>query len=150
MVLRRQHSAGFLANHMARLFAIRLGGRLAPLGLATAQFAVLMELWENDAATQKQLVERLDIEQATVGNTLNRMERDGLIVRKPHPQDGRAQVICLTPKARGLETIATRNAAAVNAEALADLSAEERAMLLDLMRRVVERQRAARKSSSAK
>ena len=135
---------------MARLFAIRLAERLGPLGLATAQFAVLMELWENDAPTQKQLVERLDIEQATVGNTLNRMERDGLIVRRPHPQDGRAQVICLTPKARGFEAAATRNAAAVNAEALADLTNDERASLLDLMRRVVARQRGVRKSSPAK
>jgi DNA-binding MarR family transcriptional regulator len=130
---------------MARLFASSLSQRLRPLGLATAQFAVLMELWENDGLTQKELVERLDIEQATVANTLNRMERDGLIVRKPNPQDGRSQIVCLTSTARGLEADATRHAAAVNTQALADLTGAEQEAFLDLMRKVVERQRADRK-----
>ncbi len=144
MALRRRYSAGYLANHMARLFAIALSERLAPLGLATAQFAVLLELWENDSVTQRELVERLDLEQATVGNTLNRMERDGLIIRKPHPSDGRSQIICVAPKARGLEAEATRCAIDINAQALAGLTGLEAETLLDLMRRVVEKQRAER------
>jgi DNA-binding MarR family transcriptional regulator len=95
---------------MARLFAIGLTERLRPLSLATAQFAVLLHLWENDGLTQRDLVERLDLEQATVGNTLNRMERDGLILRKPHPDDGRSQIICITDRARALRAAATRSA----------------------------------------
>lgn len=130
---------------MARLFAIELAQRLQPLGLATAQFAVLLELWDSDFATQKELVERLDLEQATVGNTLNRMERDGLILRKPHPQDGRSQIICLTAKARRLEVEATQHARSVNSEALATLTDAEREQLMELMRKVLERQRAGRK-----
>ncbi len=39
-------SAGFLANHMARLFAVALQRRIKPLGLAPAQFMTLLELWE--------------------------------------------------------------------------------------------------------
>lgn len=150
LTLRKQHSAGYLSNHMGRLFAIRLAERLQPIGLAMAQFGVLIELWERDAVTQKQLVERLDVEQATVGNTLNRMERDGLIVRRPHPQDGRSQIICITAKARELEAEATRIARSVNAEALADLTSDEKETLLDLMRRVVATQRANRKPSAEK
>jgi DNA-binding MarR family transcriptional regulator len=145
LALRRRQSAGYLANHMARLFAIQLAKRLQRLGLAPAQFAVLLVLWENDALTQKELVELLDLEQATVVNTLNRMERDGLIVRKRHPRDGRSQIICITPKARGLEAPATRLAIVVNAQALAGLTDAARETLLDLMRRVVEKQRAGRK-----
>jgi DNA-binding MarR family transcriptional regulator len=129
---------------MARLFAVLLAERLRPLGLATAQFAILLELWEHDALTQKELVERLDIEQATVGNTLNRMERDRLIQRKPHPSDGRSQMICLTAKARELEMQATKQAMDVNAVALSSLSPAERKALLDLMRKVVENLRAGR------
>lgn len=150
LTLRKHQSAGYLSNHMGRLFANRLAERLQPIGLAVAQFGVLIELWEKDAVTQKQLVERLDVEQATVGNTLNRMERDGLIVRKPHPQDGRSQIICITAKARELEAEATRIARSVNAEALADLTSEERETLLDLMRRAVETQRANRKPPAGK
>ena len=79
------NSAGFLVNHVARLFAEGLRLKIAPLGIVPGQFPALLELWEKDGQTQKQLVEKLDIEQATMANTLSRMERDGLIVRKEHP-----------------------------------------------------------------
>jgi len=86
----RTRSAGYLANHMARLFAQRLHERIRPLGLAPAQFMTLLELWTADGLTQSDLVERLDVEQATMANTLGRMERDGLIERRADERDARA------------------------------------------------------------
>ena len=133
----KTRSAGYLANHMARLFALGLHVRVRPLGLAPAQFPVLLELWGEDGLTQRQLVERLDVEQATMANTLARMERDGLIRRQPHPTDGRAQSVHLTEAARALLTPATAAARAQNDAALAGLSAEERAQFLALMARVI-------------
>ena len=89
----KDQSAGFLANHIARIFARGLSARIRPLGLTTGTFPALLELWETDGLTQKQLVTRLDIEQATMANTLARMERDGLIARKKDATDGRVQRI---------------------------------------------------------
>ncbi len=129
--------AGYLANHMARLFAHALQTRVKPLGLTPGQFMALLELWEAAPLTQKQLTERLDVEQATMANTLARLERDGLIERHAHPADGRAQLVHLTDRARALEEPAKQAAAAVNAEALVPLDAEERAALLHAMRRVI-------------
>ena len=131
-------SAGYLANHMARLFANGLHQRIAPLGIAPAQFMALLELWgEKDGLTQRVLVERLDVEQATMANTLNRMQRDGLIVKKPHPSDKRAQLICLTKKAIDLKPDAIAAAAAQNKLALSGLSEEEHRQFLALMGRVI-------------
>ncbi len=131
-------SAGFLANHMARLFAIGLHQRIAPLGIAPAQFMALLELWgENDGLTQRVLVERLDVEQATMANTLARMQRDGLIEKKPHPSDKRAQLICLTKKAINLKPEAIAAAAAQNKLALSGLSDEEHKKFLELMGTVI-------------
>ena len=131
-------SAGFLANHMARLFTNGLHQRIAPLGIAPAQFMALLELWgEKDGLTQRELVERLDVEQATMANTLARMQRDGLIEKKPHPSDKRAQIICLTQKAIDLKPDAIAAAAAQNKLALSDLSEEEHRHFLDMMGRVV-------------
>lgn len=142
--LLKEDSAGYLANHMARLFATLLTERLKPLGLAPAQFALLLELWREDGLSQNALVASGDIAQATVANTLLRMERDGLIERRAHPLDARSKVIVLTDKARDLQPQAIGIAKAVNAEALAGLSEAERAQLLDLMRRVIAAQRMAR------
>jgi len=130
-------SAGYLANHMARLFAIALQKKIAPLGLAPAQFMTLLELWAEEGLTQRGLLQRLDVEQATMANTLARMERDGLIVRKPHPQDRRAQSIWLTDKARALETPAKKAASSVNEIALEGLPEEDRERFIEAMDRIV-------------
>ncbi|MCB1489552.1 MAG: MarR family transcriptional regulator [Bauldia sp.] len=138
MAFKKMDSAGYLANHMARLFAIGLAERIKPLGIVPGQFPALLELWEEDGISQRDLVKRLDVEQATMANTLARMERDGLIRRTRHPEDARAQQIWLTPKAKALRDEAIAAADAQNALALRKLSAGERRQFVALMRRVVE------------
>jgi DNA-binding MarR family transcriptional regulator len=138
MSFEKTQSAGYLTNHLARLFAHALHERIRPLGLAPAQFMTLLELWAEDGLTQRDLVERLDVEQATMANTLARMARDGLVVRRPHPQDGRAQQVWLTQKARDLERPATAAARAVNQTALEGFSDDERLQLLGLLGRAIE------------
>lgn len=133
----KDESAGYLANHMARLFARGLQERIRPLGLTIGTFPALLELWEREGLTQKELVERLDIEQATMANTLARMERDGLVIRKKDAQDGRAQRIWLTDKARALRSPATEAALQVNAGALQRLSEPERRQFIALMRKLI-------------
>ncbi|MGO4667467.1 MarR family winged helix-turn-helix transcriptional regulator [Bosea sp. 2RAB26] len=133
----KTHSAGYLANHMARLFAKALAESIRPLGLAPAQFMVLLELWREDGVTQKHLVERLDVEQATMASTLARMERDGLIERRPDAADARARIIHLTGRARELEHTALAEARQVNRRALAGFPEEEAEQLLAGMRRII-------------
>ncbi len=142
MAFEKNGSAGYLANHMARLFAIGLQERIKPLDLAPGQFMVLLELWREDNLSQRDLVERLDVEQATIANTLTRMERDGLISRVPHQADARMKLIRMTPKARRIEADAIAAARAQNEVALADLTATEREQFLDMMRRVIFRMQA--------
>ncbi|MCV2882185.1 MarR family winged helix-turn-helix transcriptional regulator [Actibacterium sp. XHP0104] len=131
-------SAGYLANHMARLFAQQLQARIAPLGLTPGQFPALLALWAKDGQTQRELVQELNIEQATLANTLTRMERDGLIIRQPNPADGRSTIIRLTAKAKALQSPATGAAKEVNAMALAGLSDQEREMFLGAMRQIIQ------------
>ncbi len=133
----RSHSAGYLINHLARIFEQALAERIGPLGLAPGQFPVLLALWEEDGLTQSALVERLDVEQPTMANTLSRMERDGLVVRTPHGEDRRARIVRLTPRARALEGPATDAASAVNAALLAGLSEQARDAFIAAMRAIV-------------
>lgn len=137
MTFSKNKSAGYLANHMARLFAAGLQKRLHPLGIAPAQFMVLLELWLEDGLTQRDLLDRLDVEQATMANTLARMQRDGLITRDPSKHDKRARIIRLTDKARALQGPAQAAAQAQNAAALSGLSPAEQAQLIHLMQQVI-------------
>jgi DNA-binding MarR family transcriptional regulator len=65
------------------------------------------------------------------------MERDGLIVRRPHPEDSRAQLVFLTPHAKGLKEQAVAAARKVNAVALSDLDHGEKETFIALMPRVI-------------
>ena len=142
MSLPREQSAGYLVNHLGRQFAVLLANRLKPLGLAPAQHAVLLALWQEDGLSQRELVNILETRQATAANTLDRMERDGLISREAHPHDARSKQIFLTAKARGLEDEVTRIARDINANALAVLDEHERGQFLEMLKRIIEQQRA--------
>lgn len=137
MTFEKDSSAGYLANHMARLFAAGLQRRIKPLGLAPGQFPALLALWAREGQTQKDLVRTLDIEQATLANTLSRMERDGLIERRPSAEDGRVQKIFLTDRTRSLRDEAVEAAMAQNEIALEGFSDTETAQFLSFMKRAI-------------
>lgn len=134
----RKDSATYLAAQLAKTFARALNKRAAALGFSPGQFPVLLELWQEEGITQRQLLDRVDIEQATLANTLSRMERDGLIERKPHPKDRRAQIIGLTDKGRELETKAIAASKATDEEILEGLLKFERHLLVEYMGRAIE------------
>ncbi|MBN8953185.1 MULTISPECIES: MarR family transcriptional regulator [unclassified Rhizobium] len=134
-------SAAYLANQMAKAFARSLQQRAAKLGFSPGQFPILLELWSEDGLTQKQLLERVDIEQATMANTLSRMERDGLVERRPHPSDKRAQLIFLTDRATAMQAEAIEAAVAADMDLLKDFRQFERELLLEYIRRVLDNAR---------
>ena len=136
----KDQSAGYLMNHIARQFAILLSEGLKLLGIAPAQFPILIELWNKDGLSQQELVERADLKQATIANTLARMERDGLITREPNPEDARSRLIMLTEHARALQSSSTEIAKAINQESLADLSADEQKLFLEMAQKIILKQ----------
>lgn len=139
----KSRSAGVLASDITRQYTAALQRRLQPLGLSPAQFLTLNELWLDDGLTQSDLTQRLGIEQATMANTLARMQRDGLIERKPHPDDRRSQLVWLSHHARALQTSATEAAVNANKQVLESLPAAERELFLSMMNRVAAALRAA-------
>lgn len=137
MTFDKDNSAGYLINHLARLFAKELQKRIQPLGIVTGQFPVLLELWNRDGITQRALLNEIDVEQATLANTLTRMERDGLIRRTKHPTDARAQQIWLTDKALKVKAEAYGCAMQTNREALNSLTAAEKKQFISLMQKII-------------
>lgn len=76
----------FARYEMLRLLAFAKGGRM-PMASATA---------------------RLQVHPASVTNTVDRLERDGLLQREPHPRDGRATLLALTDRGRDVAEQATK------------------------------------------
>ena len=74
--------------------------RIARLGLTPDQFTVLRTLLENGGITQSELTELMSSDPNTVASLLARMQKAGLVERKPHERDGRARRLHLQPAAR--------------------------------------------------
>ena len=133
----RTASATYLANLLAKAASRALHARADGAGFAPGQFPVLLELWNGDGLTQRELLDRLDIEQATMANTLSRMERDGLISRRRHPKDKRAQLVFLTTKGKALQETALAAASATEEALFQGFRRFERELLLEYMRMVL-------------
>lgn len=133
----RTASATYLANLLAKAVSRALHARADGAGFAPGQFPVLLELWSGDGLTQRELLDRLDIEQATMANTLSRMERDGLISRRRHPKDKRAQLVFLTNRGKALQETALAAASATEEALFQGFRRFERELLLEYMRMVL-------------
>ncbi len=131
-------SGSYLASQLAKVFSRSLQQHAAHLGFLPGQFPVLLELWTNEGLTQKQLIDRLDVEQATVANTLVRMERDGLIERRAHPTDRRARLIYLTERAKTMRDDALQAAREADRALFNGFRNFERELALEYMRRLIE------------
>jgi DNA-binding MarR family transcriptional regulator len=90
-----------LINLAARLTGKAARIRMGRIGAWPGQIPLLLWLMEGDGLIQKELVERSNMEQSTVAEHLDRMERDGLIHRERGKDDRRKYRFYLTPKARG-------------------------------------------------
>lgn len=134
--MKREESLGYVINHVARLFAKALYQEISDFGVVPGQFAQLLALYERDGITQQELCDLVQIEQPTMANTLRRMERDGLIARSPHPDDGRKQVITLTPEARQLEPPLMTAAQRINQTSTRGLTKAERQQLMTLIEKL--------------
>ena len=74
----------------------------AELGLTSGQPKILECLMARGECNQKTIAADCEIEQATVGSILSRMERDGLICRTQREGNRRSLYVSLTPRGRQL------------------------------------------------
>src|SRR5438105_14539468 len=70
---------------------------MAVFGLRPVDFSVLSLIAHNPGITSRQLCATLGILPPNLVGIVSALDRDGLIVRQPHPSDGRAMGLHLTP-----------------------------------------------------
>jgi DNA-binding MarR family transcriptional regulator len=122
--------AAYLALHR------RTDAHFARHGVTADQFVLLAALAGGGAATQRELARATSSDPNTVRAMLLLLEKRGLVARPPHPSDGRARAVTLTPK--GLRAYRALWAAGepVRARLRAALGPGEPAGLLDMLTRV--------------
>ena len=100
MPFRTDEHIGILIKKAARLFEQVANKDLEELGVTYAQTIFLIRLWEKDGMSQIELAKSAGLKQPTVVRLLDRMERDGLLIRVRNENDRRVFNFFLTPKAK--------------------------------------------------
>ncbi|MBI1259624.1 MAG: MarR family transcriptional regulator [Chloroflexi bacterium] len=126
-------TVGFNLVKLCKGYFNALNARLNQLDLYEGQDHLLRQLWEEDRLPQAELTRRLGVEAASVSKAIDRMEKAGLITRRPSPDDARANVILLTDAGRALEQPVREAWEAVEAQLLAQMTPEERLLLRRLL-----------------
>lgn len=89
-----------LVNLVARLSHKAARMRLGSMGAWPGQIPIVLCLLAEEGLSQKELIERTRIEQSTMAEHLDRMERDGLIHRARDKRDRRVFRIFLSDKVK--------------------------------------------------
>jgi DNA-binding MarR family transcriptional regulator len=110
--------------------------RMAVYDLRPVDFSVLSLVTHNPGVTSRQLCTTLGILPPNLVGMVNNLEGRGLIVRQPHPRDGRAMGLHLTPAGQKLMRDAERTAAQLEADAAAKLTESEVRTLIRLLKKV--------------
>ena len=90
---------GFLISDVARLMRTAFDRRVRALGLTRSQWLVINRLHRRPGATQSELAEMLEVEKATAGRMVDRMEKKGWVVRRADAGDRRVNRLHLTQEA---------------------------------------------------
>jgi MarR family 2-MHQ and catechol resistance regulon transcriptional repressor len=116
----------------------RLTPTIEAHGLTMSRFAVLEALLHLGPLNQRAVGERILRSESNVTTVLTNLEREGLVVRRPDPDDRRARIVHLTRAGRArIQRVFPVHAAELTAQ-LSVLSARELDQLRRLCRRVME------------
>src|SRR5262245_59394633 len=92
----------FLISDLARLLKTYVDQQARRYGMTRAQWQVLVRVERNEGLKQSELAEMLDLQPITLTRLVDRLYENGLIERRPDPNDRRAKRLFLTPDARPL------------------------------------------------
>lgn len=91
-----------LATQLQRKLVAYYNRKLAPLGLTAQQLIAMGVLCFQEDLSLGEFADRVNVKKATAVSMINGLEAKGLVTRRPHPRDGRLNVLEITDKAREL------------------------------------------------
>ena len=141
---RPPRSVGFLISQLGFLSSKSFMGALEPLGIDPKEFLLLRFVAAAEGQSQQALAERMGVPPSRMVALVDRLEEDGLLERRPHPEDRRIRALHLTATGRGVLARAGKIAVGFEGELCAALEEGERDQLIDLLQKLQVDQRGPR------
>ena len=118
-----------MLSDVARLIRTVFDRRVRDMGLTRAQWLVLTRLYRRPGASQTELADMLEIDRASAGRMIDRMEKNGWVERRPDDGDRRINRLHLTADARKVHAAHVGDRRIDGRRCAVALSADERAQL---------------------
>lgn len=125
------------ASILTNLGFVRAVGK--PTHLGQVEFTLLHLIKQNAAVTPSKLAQALSVSMPAITVWMGKLEERGLITRQRSHTDRRSRHFEVTAEGEALVSQAMTAVLAEEAQLLDQLSAAERAMLLELLRKVARR-----------
>lgn len=118
-----------LSRRLRSVSAAGAAGSGEPLRPTLSQLSVLAALERHQAMTPRELADHEKVQPPSMTRVIAALEEHGLVVRTPHPTDGRQVVLRLTEQGTRLLAEERRRKEAWLSQRLRELTAEEREIL---------------------
>lgn len=127
---------GYNARRAALVIIELFLKRMAVYELRPVEFSVVSLIVHNPGITSRQLCSALGLLPPNLVSMIGTFEKRGLIARRPHPSDGRANGLHPTPAGEKLMREAEKTAQDQENDATATLTSVERKTLIRLLKKV--------------
>jgi DNA-binding MarR family transcriptional regulator len=135
---------GFLLAKAMQRWNELVAERFAAAGYADVRpsyGSVLLPLFEEDGLRMGDLARRARLSKQTMTDMIRRLERDGLVERRPDPTDGRASLIFLTSRSRAFRPVAASALAEIDQLVTDGLAPERVDVLKQALRELMDLER---------
>lgn len=125
----------YVSNHVSHAFSRKIEAK----GVTVAEWVVLRQLYDHEAMLPSTLAEELGMTRGAISKLAERLVAKSLIVRTFSDYDRRFQNLALTASGQALVPELAALADQNDAEFFGHLAAEERKMIEEMMRDIVNR-----------
>src|SRR6187200_1840247 len=132
-----ENSIGFIVNRTARAFVKALDSELRyRTGVTFGQWKIMVMLVNQNGLTQKEIADRLDLEGPTLIPIIDKMEKEGLVIRKVDTDDRRNNRIYRTDKADKLWDKMLEFSFRIRQISVRDISEQNIAIMRDVLDKI--------------
>ncbi len=122
-----------LINHISKAFSDRMRTKTEAMGMSEGMRKIIFHLKHNDKLTQQELAKRCHLSTPAVSVTLQKMEADGLVLRRHDPEDRRTILLALTDAGNALDRKIIRSIEETEQEMLEGVTQEELQVLRPIL-----------------
>lgn len=127
---------GYTITDVGRMLRTVFERRVRDLGLTRAQWIIIARVHRRPGMSQSEIADLIEIEKASAGRLIDRMQAKGWLERRPDPGDRRINRLHLTADAERLHAEIWPLAEQTVDDALVALEPDERVLLSTLLLKV--------------